>query len=206
MEALDVAIKQLEGMFLLEEAERVKISQGGGYGIQAEKKALESLSAFPNKYFRARIDPFHSVFYCNYLYWLGRAAYLDGEVAIADKAYCLNKMLNAVDLFYAVSLPEHWTCEHPVGSVMGRAEYGDGFTFMQACTVGGNWHKGELQYPSIGSNVRMYSGAKVLGDSHIGNGVEISANTFIINQDVPGNCIVFGQSPNLIIKEKTGGN
>jgi len=43
----------------------------------------------------------------------------------------------------------------------------------------------------------------VLGDSHIGNNVVISAETYIINENIPDNSIVFGKSPNLIIKTKS---
>ena len=45
--------------------------------------------------------------------------------------------MNSVDLFYAIELPQKFGAEHPLGSVMGRAKYGDGFFFYQGCTVGG---------------------------------------------------------------------
>lgn len=83
---------------------------------------------------------------------------------------------------------------------MGRAEYGNHFFFYQGCTVGGNKHNGELFYLTIGNDVIMYSNSKILGDSHIGNNVGLAANTYVMNETIPNNCIVFGQSPNLIIK------
>jgi serine O-acetyltransferase len=138
--------------------------------------------------------------YTNFLYWLSRYLYEENDEELASKVYGLNKMCHAVDLFYAIKLPTIWSCEHPLGSVMGRAEYGDRFFFYQGCTVGGNIHKGTISYPLIGHDVKMYSNSKVLGKSHIGNNVIIAANTYIINQDVPDNSIVFGQSPNIIIK------
>lgn len=47
----------------------------------------------------------------------------------------------------------------------------------------------------------MFSNSKILGGSHIGNHVIISANSYIKDQDVPDDTIVFGQSPNLVFKE-----
>jgi len=47
----------------------------------------------------------------------------------------------------------------------------------------------------------MYSNSKILGKSRIGNNVWISANTYIKDEDVPSDTIVFGQSPNLIFKD-----
>lgn len=116
--------------------------------------------------------------------------------------YYLNKMLNAVDLFYAIDLPERWSCEHPLGSVMGRAAYGDHFFFYQGCTVGGNYNNGILEYPRIGDDVIMYSDSKIIGNSIIGDHVKIAANAYIKNEIIPNNSIVFGQSPNLIIKRR----
>lgn len=142
------------------------------------------------------INPFNSVMYCNYLYQVSHILYKNGYSIIADKVYYLNKMLNALDLFYAIELPEHWNCEHPIGSVMGRARYGDFFLFYQGCTVGGN----HTNYPIIGNNVTMYSNSKILGKCNIGNNVVIGANTYIKDTDIPDNTMVFGQYPNLIIK------
>jgi serine O-acetyltransferase len=85
---------------------------------------------------------------------------------------------------------------------MGRAKYGNRFFFYQGCTVGGNRNKGILEYPVIGENVTMYSDSKIIGNSIIGNNVLISANAYIKNEKIPDNSIVFGQSPNLIIKQR----
>ena len=81
---------------------------------------------------------------------------------------------------------------------MGRANYSNKFFFYQGCTVGGN--KGK--YPSIGENVIMYANATMIGETKIGNNVIISTGAIIKDEYIPSNSIVFGQSPNLIIKQK----
>lgn len=167
---------------------------------KAIKKASKSLSAFNSKYFIDDINPLNSIHWCNFLYWLSRFAYEEGNRELADKAYYLNKTLNSVELYYEVKLPEHWSCEHPLGSVLGRAKYGDRFFFYQGCTVGGSHKDGRINYPTIGDDVRMYSGSKVLGRSIIGNNVILSANAYVINEMIPDGVIVFGQSPNLSLK------
>ena len=48
----------------------------------------------------------------------------------------------------------------------------------------------------------MYANSSILGKCHIGKNVQIGAGALVKNQDVPDNSIVFGQSPNLIIKTK----
>lgn len=143
---------------------------------------------------------YHSVQYCIFLYHLSRVAYeIDKNGMNAEKFYCLNKMLNSVDVFYEVEFPSIWGTEHPLGSVMGRARYSDFFFFYQGCTVGGN--KG--CYPMIGEHVIMYSNSKILGNSTIGNNVIISANTYIKGEDIPDDCIVFGRTPDILIRQKS---
>ena len=88
--------------------------------------------------------------------------------------------------------------EHPLGTVLGRAQYGNNFFAMQGCTVGGN--KGK--YPVIGNNVKMFSNSKILGSSIIGENVWIGANCYIKDTNIADNMIVFGQYPNLIYKTK----
>jgi len=46
----------------------------------------------------------------------------------------------------------------------------------------------------------MYSGSKIIGKSVIGNNVTIAANTYIKDAEIPNGAMVFGQSPNLVIK------
>ena len=106
--------------------------------------------------------------------------------------------MNGCDLYHEVNLPHYFTLDHPVGSVMGRAEYGEGFSFGQNCTVGNN--KGI--YPVLGENVRMCANSSIIGNCRIGDNVIIGANSGVKDEDVPDNSIVFGFSPHLIIKAK----
>ena len=196
----EIVCHQLNNLFFLSDAEKDYLPT---LIKNAEKTLIKSQEKFKNKYFDGRVNPYNSSIYCVFLYWLSRECYLKiGRTDLADKVYYLNKVLNSVDLFYEVELPQSWMCEHPVGSVMGRAQYGEGFNFSQGCTVGGNWSKGKICYPVIGENVIMLSDSKIVGDSHIGNNVLMSANSYVINRDIPDNCVVFGQGKELVIKEK----
>lgn len=177
------------------------------YLSQAEYEISKCFEASSNKHFVGgdieNISVYNSVQYCIVLYILANTAYkLDGDGHNAEKLYYLNKVLNSVDIFYTVEMPEIWGCEHPLSAVMEHAKFGDYFYFYQGCTVGGNYDN----YPIIGNNVRMYSNSTIVGDSVIGNNVIISANTYIKDATIPDNCIVFGQSPNITIKKKTKEN
>jgi serine O-acetyltransferase len=149
----------------------------------------------------ARFSPFHSGQYCIFLYYLSHTLARQGASGLADRVYYLNRALNGVDLFHQVDLPEVFCVEHPLASVIGRAQIGDCFFFAQGVTVGGN--KGA--YPVIGRHVSMLSNSKVVGRSVIGDHVILSANCYVKDAEIPPHSIVFGQDRNLIIKNNPGG-
>ncbi len=178
------------------------------YAVPLALKAIEdNYKGMPTKRLWDGEDvvfsPYISVQWMNFLYRLSHALYQNGEGTSADQVYYLNKIMHCNDWFYAIDLPVHFHCEHPLGSVLGRAKYGDYLFVYQGTTVGGNRSHGELAYPTIGNNVILFANATVLGNCKIGNNVVVSSGTYLINETIPDNCIVFGQSPNIIIKEKS---
>lgn len=173
---------------------------------EALKRVEKSFTHIRNKYFsqkgEAYFDPFHSAQYAQFLYYLSNTVYHHGDPRLAAKLYYLNKMLNSVDWYYEVELPSIFFADHPLGSIMGRAKYSDRFVFLQGCSVGQN----KNVYPTIGENVLMHPNSCIFGNCNIGENVEIAAQTVIIDQDIPANSIVFGRSPNLVIRRKTAEN
>ena len=202
----EAVFKQLESFFpTLKEKEKLMIEDCLEVVIP---QCLYNFSHSENKYFSTdkegrritRFDAFHSIQWMTLLYYLSHELYLR-KSNLCDKVYYLNKIMHSVDLFYAIELPQIWSGEHPLGTVMGRAKYSNGFFFYQGCTVGGTKDKeGYINYPVIEENVRMYSNSSILGNCHIGKGAQIGAGAIVKNQDVPAGSVVFGQSPNLIIK------
>lgn len=190
---------QLESFFPISDDEYLSLTQCVESVLQRVKYCF---SRTPNKYYsrdgETFFNPFHSGQYCIYLYFLSRIVWQQGNSILADKIYYLNKIMNGCDMFYEVELPDFFMLDHPVGSVLGRAQYGEGFTFGQNCTIGNN----HGIYPVIGKNVELCVNASIIGNSHISDNVTIGAYACVKDQDVPANSIVFGQSPNLIIKGK----
>lgn len=142
----------------------------------------------------------HSVQYAIFLYILSNELYRAGKIKKASFVYYLNKIMHSVEWFYAIELPEYFGAEHPLGSVLGKAVYGNYFFAYQGVTVGGNREGEKLYYPVIGEHVTMFSDSKIIGKAQIGDNTIIAANTYIKDTDIPSNSIVFGQYPNLIIK------
>lgn len=191
--------KQLNNNFMLNEIESSNIDKCLTPTLD---KTSFCFSHTKNKYYRSNeqtyFSPFHSGQYSIFLYYLSRQVFdLDKKPSVlADKIYYLNKLMNGLDLYYEVDMPDIFMLDHPLGSVLGRATYGNFFTFSQQCTVGNNRGK----FPTIGEHVTMFSGSKIIGECIIGDNVQVAANTYIKDTDIPSNSIVFGSSPNLIVK------
>ncbi len=145
-------------------------------------------------------NPYHASQYCIFLYFLGYELGKDVKTkCLADRVYYLNKVLNGLDLYHQVKMPDIFFLDHPVGSVIGRATFGNYFSFYQNCTIG----QSNKKSPRIGNNVKMWPGSAIVGDCEIGDNVVVGMGAQIKDQSVGSNSLVFGQSPNLIIKSKT---
>lgn len=195
----ELVLTQIRTNFLLEEGEEKAVLAALPTALA---RAEKSFAASRNKYYRREgevwFNPYHSAQYCIFLYFLSNTLWRAKAGVLCDKVYCLNKMINALDLFYEVEMPEIFFTDHPVGSVIGRAKFGSHFSFSQGCTVGNN----KNVYPEFGENVRLMSGARVLGKSRLGSNIIISSGCYVKDQDVPDCCLVFGQSPKLIFKHR----
>ncbi len=206
-----------------EEIEKILFHQLGQHWLEIDEEVIRkavpgaiksiegNFAGLPNRRFycdgEVQFSPYMSVHWMIFLYRLAHEIYVQCDSSTpkeADQIYYLNKIMHSNDWLYAVELPLHFLCEHPLGSVLGRAQYGDYLFVYQGTTIGGGGRsKGQLCYPVLGNNVILFANSTVLGDTHIGNNVVVSAESYIINEDIPDNCIVFGQSPNLVIKSKT---
>lgn len=144
---------------------------------------------------RPSFDHLHGDQTAAFYYLASNAAYRRGELGLAQKLFLLNKALNGILCMYDTELPPVFAFIHTVGTVVGKARYGNYVAFFQSVTVGGD--RGSL--PRLGERCVLYGGAMVLGDSTLGDGVVVSGNSAIIHQDVPADSVVAGRSPELTI-------
>lgn len=82
--------------------------------------------------------------------------------------------------------------DHGMGVVIGEtAIVGDYALIYQGATLGGTGKEGGKRHPTLGENVVVGAGAKVLGNIQIGNSVRIGAGSVVL-RDVPSDCTVVG--------------
>lgn len=89
--------------------------------------------------------------------------------------------------------------DHGVGVVIGEtAEIGDDVTLYQGVTLGGTGKDTGKRHPTIGSNVMIGAGAKVLGPFRVGDNSRIAAGSVVLSE-IPPNSTAVG-SPARIVK------
>jgi serine O-acetyltransferase len=126
--------------------------------------------------------------YCIYLYYLSNTIWRnEKDAAVPTRLFLLNKTLNAIDLFYEIEMPEVFFIGHSVGIVLAKATYGNYLVLYQNSTVG----KNHGIAPVIGDGVVMYPNTAIIGRCNVGKGTILSQGTGLINQDSPGECVVF---------------
>lgn len=202
-----ILLNQIKNTFFLTTYDEEYIER---YMPEVLSRLERNFSSNKNKYYsktdelgnrEAYFDPLHTCQWLIFLYYfantINKSENSKEARELCDKLYGISKMMSGADIYYEVELPDVFSCDHPVGAVIGRGKFANGFAFIQGCTVGNN--KGI--YPIIGENVTMYSNSKIVGNCKIGNDVIISANTYIKDQDVPSGVLVYGSSPNLSFKE-----
>ncbi|MDD4914096.1 MAG: serine O-acetyltransferase [Methylococcales bacterium] len=112
-----------------------------------------------------------------------------------------SRWLTNVDIHPGATIGHRFFIDHGAGVVIGEtAEIGDDVTMYHGVTLGGTtWNK-EKRHPTLGNNVLVGAGAKILGAITIGNNVRVGANSVVI-KDVPPCCTVIG-IPGRIIQSK----
>lgn len=105
--------------------------------------------------------------------------------------YKFVQIITGIELPCEVPIGKNFVIEHSGGIVVsGFASFGDDCRIRNGVVVGLSRVE-EPCAPQIGNDVDIGTGAKVLGNIRIGNGVRIGANAVVIT-DVPDNCIAVG--------------
>ena len=114
------------------------------------------------------------------------------------------RWFTGIEIHPGAKIGERVFFDHAMGTVVGEtAEIGDGCTIYQGVTLGGtSLYKGTKRHPTLGRDVVVSAGAKVLGGFEVGDGAKIGSNAVVI-KPVPAGATAVG-IPARIIPSKQG--
>jgi len=117
----------------------------------------------------------------------------EAEVPLAPLAISYaTRSVTGVEIHPAARVGGDFFIDHGSGVVIGEtAEIGDRVTLYQGVTLGGTGFQRGKRHPTLGDNVTVGSGAKLLGPIEVGHGAKVGANTVVVD-DVPPNATVVG--------------
>ncbi len=120
-------------------------------------------------------------------------ALLGARVPLLPRAIAyLSRAVTGVEIHPAAEIGRGFFIDHGAGVVIGEtAVIGERVTLYQGVTLGGTGFQRGKRHPTLGDNVTVGSGAKLLGPIAVGDGAKVGANTVVV-EDVPPGATVVG--------------
>jgi len=118
----------------------------------------------------------------------------------------IGRFLTGIEIHPGAQIGRGFFIDHGMGVVIGEtAEIGDNCTLYHGVTLGGtSWAK-EKRHPTLGNNVVVGSGAKILGPFLVGDGSKVGSNSVVV-KEVPEDATVVGVPGRVVVsgEKKTG--
>ncbi|HEY3068578.1 MAG TPA: serine O-acetyltransferase [Methylomirabilota bacterium] len=145
----------------------------------AARSTLEILFCYPGV---------HALAFHRLAHRLWRAGWLTTARFVSH----VGRFATGIEIHPAARLGPGLFIDHGMGVVIGEtAEVGENVTLLQGVTLGGTSLKREKRHPTLGDNVVVGAGAKVIGAFRIGDNSRIGAGSVVV-REVPPNSVVVG--------------
>lgn len=154
----------------------------------AAKNILEVLLCYPG---------LHAIIF----HRISHALYKRGLVTLPRFISNISRFFTGIEIHPGAKIGKGIFIDHGAGVVIGEtAELGDNVTIYQGATLGGTGKDKGKRHPTIGNNVVISCGAKVLGPFKVGDNSKIGSGSVVL-KEVPANCTVVGVPGRIVVKE-----
>jgi serine O-acetyltransferase len=155
----------------------------------AAKSILEVVLCYPG---------FHSIL----MHRVAHFFYRHKLLLIARIISQINRFITGIEIHPGAKIGKGFFIDHGMGIVIGETtEIGDNVTLYQGVTLGGTGKEKGKRHPTIGNNVVVGCGAKVLGPVNIGDYAKIGAGAVVL-KDVPPHSTVVGIPGKAVVRDK----
>ena len=143
------------------------------------RSTLEVITCYPG---------FHVLFFHRVAHWLWR----HNVKLLARMTSQWGRFWTGIEIHPGATIGPGFFIDHGMGVVIGEtAEVGENVTMYHGVTLGGTSWRKEKRHPTIGNNVVIGVGAKILGPFMVGDNSKIGAGSVVVNE-VPPNSVVVG--------------
>lgn len=153
----------------------------------AARSVLEVVLTYPG---------LHALFFHRIAHWL----YKRKMFLLARITSQISRFFTEIEIHPGAQIGQGFFIDHGMGVVIGETTIiGDNVTIYQGVTLGGTGKEKGKRHPTIGNNVVISAGAKVLGNIYIGDNAKIGAGSVVL-KDVPPNSTAVG-IPGRVVKK-----
>jgi serine O-acetyltransferase len=154
----------------------------------AAKSVLEIILCYPG---------FHAILLHRLAHWLYKS-----HVPLIPRVISqTSRFLTGIEIHPGATIGRRFFIDHGMGVVIGETtEIGDDVLLYQGVTLGGTGNEQGKRHPTLGNNVVIGTGAKVLGSIRLGNNVKVGAGSVVV-RSVPDNSTVVGV-PGRVVRQR----
>ncbi len=117
-----------------------------------------------------------------------------------------SRLLTGIEIHPGAKIGEGLFIDHGMGVVIGETcEIGNNVLIYQGVTLGGTGKETGKRHPTIGNNVMIGAGTKILGPFKVGDNVKIGSGSVVLNE-VPSNCTAVGVPARIVKRCKSDDN
>src|SRR5579872_3865992 len=157
----------------------------------AARSALEVVLCYPG---------FHAILF----HRMAHGLYTRGWFTLARVLSQMSRAMTGIEIHPGASIGRRCFIDHGMGVVIGETtEIGDDVLLYQGVTLGGTGKEKGKRHPTIGNNVVIGTGAKILGNITIGDHTKIGAGSVVIHS-VPDHSTV-GGVPGRVVRSGVAG-
>ena len=153
---------------------------------------------------RSKIEVFFFFFFIHALiaYRISHYLYINKLFFLARLISQISRFFTGIEIHPGAKIGRGLVIDHGMGVVIGEtSEIGDNVLLYHGVTLGGTGKDKGKRHPTVGNNVVIGAGAKVLGPIYIGSNSKIGANSVVLN-NVPEGATAVGIPAKNIIKIK----
>lgn len=157
----------------------------------AARTPLEVLMTYPGIHARTLHRGAHALWQADYKF-------------LARSLSHISRVTTGIEIHPAAKIGQRFFIDHGMGVVIGEtAEIGDDVTIYHGVTLGGvSWEKGAKRHPTLGNNVIVGAGAKILGGFSVGDNAKVGSNAVVV-KPVPAGATMVGSAARMIVKDET---
>ncbi len=154
----------------------------------AARSYLEVLICYPG---------LHAVWAHHVSHWL----WLRGMRFLARLNSQIARFFTGIEIHPGAEIGRRLFIDHGMGTVIGEtAIVGDDVTLYQGVTLGGTGKEKGKRHPTLGNNISIGSGAKLLGNITIGDNCRVGAGS-VVMRSVPANSTIVGVPGHIVLRD-----